>query len=88
MSEADKAILSDDLPLHLPAEALKQRLGALVRHYAQCRSRQVAQAVARHSEALSLHPALRDQTDQLQAFCRLKWHWRMLAAQCPALVAV
>jgi len=88
MSEADKAMISDDLPLHLPPEALKQRIRTLVHDYAHRRSARIAQAVVRYSEALSLHPALRDQPDQLQAFCRLKWHWRMLAAQCPALAAV
>ncbi|MGB5832916.1 MAG: ATP dependent RNA helicase [Thiohalocapsa sp.] len=87
MSEADKAILTDDLPLHLSPEALKQRIRALVRRYTNRRSPQIARAVVQHSEALSLHPALRDQPDQLKAFCQLKWHWRMLAAQCPALAA-
>ena len=81
MSEFDLAILAEDLPLHLPPETLKQRIGELVGHYLRRRSPQAARAVARYSQALALHPALHDQPEQLDAFCRLNWHWRLLAAQ-------
>jgi hypothetical protein len=84
MFDQNPETLVDDLPLHLPPEALKQRIGALVRRYVQGRSPQIAQAVARLSEALAWHPALRDEPEEVIAFCRLNWHWRLLAAQCSA----
>jgi hypothetical protein len=87
MSDAELQAFADDLPLHLPPEALKQRIRALVRRYVQRRSPQLAHQVARCSEALALHPALRDAPEELNAFCRLNWHWRLLAAQCPGAAA-
>jgi hypothetical protein len=87
MSESDLHALAEDLPLHLPAETLKRHTAALVRRYVQRRSPQLARAIARHSGALALHPALRDQPEQCRAFCDLNRHWRLLAAQCPAAAA-
>lgn len=72
--------LSDDLGL--PAETLRQRLGELIRDYVHARSADLARGVARYSAALSLHPELRDEPEQLVGLCRLSRHWRLLAAQC------
>jgi len=83
MPESDLETFADELPLHLPPEALKQRIRSLVRCYVHRRSPQLAQQVARCSEALALHPALREAPEDLSAFCHLNWHWRLLAAQCP-----
>jgi hypothetical protein len=83
MSDFDLETLADDLPLNLPAETLEQRICTLVRSYVDQRSPQIARAVARHSWALVLHPALRDQPEQVRGYCRLSWHWRLLAAQLP-----
>lgn len=83
MSELDLETLTADPSRHLAPETLKQRIRTLVRCYARRRSARIARAVARYSGALALHPALRDQPEQLSAFCRLNWHWRLLAAQCP-----
>jgi hypothetical protein len=83
MSESDVETFADDLPLHLPPETLELRIRTLVRRYVERRSPQIAQAVARLSRALVLHPALRDQPEQLRGYCRLSWHWRLLAAQHP-----
>jgi len=79
MFDPSNGDLTDDLPLHLPPEALKQLIRALVRRYIHRRSPGLARAIVRCGEALSLHPALRDRPDELNAFCRLTWHWRMLA---------
>ena len=87
MSESDLHALAEDLPLLLPADTLKRRTAALVRRDVQRRSPQLARAIARHSGALALHPAVRDQPDQRRAFCDLNRHWRLLAAQCPAAAA-
>jgi hypothetical protein len=87
MSDLDLQTFADDLPLHLPADTLKQHIRSLIRRYVHRRSPQLAQQVARYSEALALHPAVRDAPDELSAFCRLKWHWRLLAAQGSATAA-
>jgi len=87
MSDLDLQTFADDLPLHLPADALKQHIRSLIRCYVHRRSPDLAQQVARYSEALALHPSVRDAPDELSAFCRLKWHWRLLAAQSSAAAA-
>jgi len=88
MSDLDLQTFADDLPLHLPADALKQQIRSLIRRYVHRRSPHLAQQVARCSEALSLHPSVRDATpDEFSAFCHLKWHWRLLAAQCSTTAA-
>ncbi|WP_295539493.1 hypothetical protein [uncultured Thiohalocapsa sp.] len=66
---------------------MKQRIRALVRRYLHHRSPRLAQQVARWSEGLTLRPAPRDAAEELNALCRLTWHWRLLAAQCPAAAA-
>lgn len=81
MSDLDLQTLADDLTLQLPTETLKRRIRALVRSYVDRRSPEIAQAVAMHVRALVLHPAVRDQPEQLHGYCRLSWHWRLLAAQ-------
>ena len=93
MSDLELETASDDLLVHLSADALdpttvdpetlKQRIRALIHRYVHQRSPRIASAVATYSGALALHPALRDQPEQLCAFCRLHWHWRLLAVQCP-----
>ncbi|MCF7992817.1 MAG: ATP dependent RNA helicase [Thiohalocapsa sp.] len=87
MSVTEIAALDAALPVHLPPEAIKQRIRGLVRRYVHRRSPQLARAIVYHGEALCLHPALHDEPEQLAAFCRLTRHWRMLAAQCPPCLA-
>jgi len=78
----DIQVLADDLPFHLPPDALKTRLAGLIRSYVHQRSVQLAETVVRHLEALYLHPALRGATDQQAALRHCARHWRWLAAQC------
>jgi hypothetical protein len=85
MFDLDPSSVAHSIPQHLSVDALKARLRALVRRYVDARSPQLAQAVVHHSQALYLHPALRDEPEQLVAFCRLARHWRLLAAQCGSL---
>ncbi len=93
MSDLDLETVPDNLLVYLSADALdpttvdpetlKQRIRALIHRYVHRRSPRIAWTVATYSGALALHPALRDQPEQLRAFCRLHWHWRLLAVQCP-----
>lgn len=75
----DFQTLADDLPFHLPPTQLTQRLGALIRRYVAARSAELADTIARHLQALYLHPTLRDAPEQ-EAYRAAARHWRLLAA--------
>lgn len=84
MSESELNAFVDELPLHLSPEALKGRLRDLVRLYVHRPSPRLAHEVVLCSGVLALHPALRVAPEEINIFCRLNRHWRLLAALCPA----
>lgn len=82
LTEDDFEVLTDDIPNDLALDALKKDLGDLIRRYVRDgRSAALASRVVRHCQALYLHPALRDQPDEQDAFRDLAVHWRRLGAQ-------
>jgi hypothetical protein len=78
---------TDDLPVHLHPEAIERRLANLIRAYVHGRSSALALAVARHCEALLLHPAMRHQPERLEGLCHLASHWRLLSVQAARLAS-
>lgn len=78
---------ADDLPVHLHPEAIERRLADLVRAYVHGRSSALALSVARHCEALLLHPAMRSQPERLEGLCHLAGHWRLLSVQAARLAS-
>ena len=69
-----------DLDLEgLASQAIKDRLGDLIRRYVRARSGNLARAVVRHLEALCQHSDLDDDPTQRCAYRRLAQHWRWLS---------
>jgi hypothetical protein len=64
----------------LAPDAIRGRLGVLIRRYLREGSPGLARSVVAHLEALCQDPELRD-ADLFCAYCRLVRHWRWLAAQ-------
>ncbi len=60
-------------------EALKQRLGALIRHAARQGAASVAHEVVRCFQALYLHADRRLTEHERAAYCRGARHWQHLA---------
>lgn len=63
----------------LASETLEQCLGRLIRRYVQRRSKDLADAVVRHLDALCLHPDYDGDPDQRCVYRRLAKHWRWLS---------
>jgi hypothetical protein len=63
----------------LASETLEQRLAKLIRRYVRRRSKDLADAVVQHLEALCLHPDYDGDADQRCAYRRLAKHWRWLS---------
>ncbi|MFE8032409.1 ATP dependent RNA helicase [Thiohalocapsa marina] len=80
-------LANDDLPVHLSPETLKQRLADLIRLAARQGSGPLTETVARHLQALYLHPSPRLDPVERAAYCRAAKHWRGLARVHPALMA-
>jgi hypothetical protein len=79
-SLSDSSLAFDSLPLHLPPEQLKARLVSLIQAAVKHGAATVAETVARHFQALSLHPELTFDLDERAAYCRGARHWLGLAA--------
>jgi hypothetical protein len=77
-SQIELPIDSPRLPALAP-EAVRQRLGNLIRHYARTRSPAIARSVVRHIDALCSHPELECDATERCAYLRLRTHWRWLA---------
>lgn len=72
--------IQETLPLHLPPEQLKARLADLIRCAVTQGTAAIAKTVARHFQALSLHPQLAANLEERAAYCRSARHWHGLAA--------
>ena len=73
----------------LPPDAIKQRLGDLIRRHVRERSPTIALSVVRHIEALCAHPEFDGDSTDRCGYLRLRAHWRWLAegASCQQVAA-
>lgn len=80
MQQLIDQLKADDLQ-RLDPPVLELRLGELIRLYTRHCTSELADSVARHFEALYLHPDISSNTTQQCALRRFAAHWRWLAAR-------
>lgn len=76
---SDNDLINPDAVLQLPPEAIRHRLGHLIRRYVARHSPYLSRAIFSHFDALCRHPQLCADASERCDYRRARLHWHCLA---------